>query len=417
MQNLMKNLSWDRPFLVLNCKIGALAIMRSLGPLGVPIFGIDADPGSPTLRSRYLKKHWIRALDPNAPGDYLSFVMDVGKEIGGRPILVPTSDDLSMFVAEFGDQLSQRFDFPRNTPELVENLADKRRMFSIASEHGVATPNTVAPRDEEHVRALMTQFSFPIMLKGIDGRLLQARKGKRMVIVQDQDELLHWYRFLEDPEAPNLLLQEMIPGGDDQVYIFNGYFNAESECLAGFTGRKIRQYPVHTGAASLGICEWYQDLADITCRLMKGVGYTGILDIGYRLDPRDGQYKVLDINPRVGQAFRLFVAENDMDVIKSLYLDMTGQQQPPVQPREGRKWLIEDFDVVSSFFYHREGALSVSDWIRSFRGVEEAAWFSSRDPLPFLHMGAQFLASGFGSLGRQIRRTLTGVRSLPRSPD
>jgi predicted ATP-grasp superfamily ATP-dependent carboligase len=124
---------------------------------------------------------------------------------------------------------------------------------------------------------------------------------------------------------------------------------------------------------------------------MKGVGYKGILDIGYRLDPRDNKYKVLDINPRVGQAFRLFLANNGMDVIRSLYLDLTGQEQQKSEPREGRRWLIEDYDIISSHRYYKEGSLGFIEWIRSFRRVEEAAWFSWKDPKPFLVIAARFI--------------------------
>jgi predicted ATP-grasp superfamily ATP-dependent carboligase len=131
---------------------------------------------------------------------------------------------------------------------------------------------------------------------------------------------------------------------------------------------------------------------------MEAIGYRGILDIGYRFDPRDGLYKVLDANPRVGQAFRLFVAENDMDVVKSLYLDQTGQEQFSIVPREGRRWLIEDFDLISSFHYFEEGALTLRDWVRSFKGVEEAAWFSWTDPRPFVKMVGDLLKRLSGRL-------------------
>jgi predicted ATP-grasp superfamily ATP-dependent carboligase len=120
---------------------------------------------------------------------------------------------------------------------------------------------------------------------------------------------------------------------------------------------------------------------------MYKIGYRGILDIGYRLDPRDGLYKVLDINPRVGQAFRLFVAENGMDVVRALYLDLTGQKLFPVTPIEGRRWIIEDYDFIfSSFDYYREGTLGIIEWLKSFKGIEEGAWFSWKDPVPFLRM-------------------------------
>jgi predicted ATP-grasp superfamily ATP-dependent carboligase len=136
---------------------------------------------------------------------------------------------------------------------------------------------------------------------------------------------------------------------------------------------------------------------------MKAIRYHGILDIGYRLDPRDGQYKVLDINPRIGQAFRLFVADNDHDVARALYLDLTGQPQPPVVRREGRRWLIEDFDLISSYHYYREGLLEPASWIRSFRGVEETAWFSWRDPFPMSAMVSGLVKRSLGWLSKRFR--------------
>jgi len=114
------------------------------------------------------------------------------------------------------------------------------------------------------------------------------------------------------------------------------------------------------------------------------VGYRGILDIGLRYDARDGLYKILDVNPRIGATFRLFVATNGMDVARALYLDMTEQPVPPSRSIEGRKWFVEDKDLISSLQYHRDGTLGFTQWARSFRGVEEAAYFAWDDPLPSL---------------------------------
>ena len=73
----------------------------------------------------------------------------------------------------------------------------------------------------------------------------------------------------------------------------------------------------------------------------EGLGYRGILDIGYRFDHRDGQYKLLDVNPRIGGTFRLFVGADGMDVLRALYLDLTGQDVPTSAAQEGRRWLVE----------------------------------------------------------------------------
>src|SRR5262249_49454806 len=159
----------------------------------------------------------------------------------------------------------------------------------------------------------------------------------------DAASLLAKYDALEDPDEANLMLQEYIPGGDDTVWMFNGYFDARSECLLGITGKKLRQHPVGRGSTSPGIFLPHPTRQGQTRALMKAVGYRGILDIGYRYDARDGRYKVLDVNPRIGATFRLFVADNGLDVVRALYLDLTGQPVLAGGALDGRRWLVEDF--------------------------------------------------------------------------
>lgn len=390
------------PALILNCEIGGLAIMRSLGSMGVPLYGIDADSMSPGLMSRHCRGKYIKKFDESRPHEYLDYLLHVGKQLGRQTILIPTSDELSVFVAEYGQQLSRYFLFPKNDPALVKRLVSKEKMYKLANKHGVPTASTLFPRNLDDVMAFVEDIRFPVMLKGILGNRLEARRGQKMVIVGSKAELIQNYRLLEDPDLPNLMIQEYIPGGDDQVYIFNGYFNENSECLAALTGYKVRQFPIHVGCASLGECSWNEDVAKITINFMKKIGYRGILDIGYRLDPRDGKYKVLDINPRVGQAFRLFVAENGMDVVEALYLDLTGQELYPIIPREGRRWVIEDLDIISSYHYYCEGTLRFSEWLRSFKRIEEGAWFHWKDPLPFLMMLERLLKKTFIWVSKKV---------------
>ena len=376
----------DVPVVVLSCQLGALAIMRTLGALGIPLYGVDGDRSAPAMLSRYCRERIVLEFSEHRPGPYLDGLMALGRRLGQKAVLIATSDETTQFVADHAPRLREHFVFQDNPPELIRALASKREMFSLALRHGVPTPHTQFPRTMADVEQYIGTGRFPVMLKGIYGNRLQTRTKRKMAIVHSAQELRATFRELDDPDDPNLMLQEYIPGGDDQVYIFNGYFNRQSDCLVGFTGHKIRQFPVHVGCASLGVCRSNDTVARTTIDFMKAVGYQGILDIGYRLDPRDGQYKVLDINPRVGQAFRLFVAENDHDVVKALYLDLTGQPQPPSVPREGRRWLIEDYDLISSLHYFQEGTLRPWEWLRSFRGVQEGAWFSWRDPAPLMLM-------------------------------
>jgi predicted ATP-grasp superfamily ATP-dependent carboligase len=186
--------------------------------------------------------------------------------------------------------------------------------------------------------------------------------------------------------------------------MLNGYFDGDSECHAPVTGRKLRQLPPYTGVTTLGVCVPNPDVEETNRRFMQAIGYRGVLDIGYRYDARDGRYKLLDVNPRIGATFRLFVGEDGMDVVRALYLDLTGQPVPPSRAREGRKWVVENLDVAASRRYARDGRLTLRQWLGSFRGVDEAAWLALDDPLPFVMMAAQF------ALARLPRKSGEGAR-------
>lgn len=386
---------------------GSIGIMRTLGRMGVSVYGIDPDDKTVALSSAYCRGKFIWDINTAPPLQTVDFLRDVARAIGKRPLLIPTADEGAVFVAENAAALSEFFLFLRPGARLIKSLISKESMYFLAKLHDIPTAETAFPKSRSDVVDFLRTAAFPIMLKGIDGNLLKRRTGKKMVIVQNADELLKRYDELEDPAAPNLMLQEYIPGGEDTIWMFNGYFNEQSECLAAFTGKKIRQSPVYTGATSLGICLSNPVVEQTTKTFMKSVGYKGILDIGYRYDARDGRYKVLDINPRIGATFRLFVGRRGMDVARALYLDMTGQSVPQDVPIEGRKWVVEFNDIKSCRAYRRDRRLSFADWIRSYRGVEEAAFFAWDDPRPFLRECADAFSRHAGKLLRM---------SPPKSP-
>ncbi|MBI4206787.1 MAG: hypothetical protein HY527_17335 [Betaproteobacteria bacterium] len=390
------------PVLVLKMHHGSLGIARSLGRLGVAVYALNASPKAPAARSRYWRACYEWDVE-NVPAQRsVEYLLDLAGRLGKGTLLIAVSDRTALFVAENADALKGHFCFPNLSREIVTGFTSKKEMYFLARRLGVPTAETRFPQSREELISMLDRTRFPVVLKGIDGARLTARAGRAMAIVRNADELLEQYGRMEDEASPNLMLQEYIPGGEDSVWMFNGYFNADGKCLVGFTGKKIRQSPVYTGSTSLGICLGNDRVAEITCAFMKAVGYRGILDIGYRYDARDGQYKVLDVNPRIGSSFRLFVDRNGLDVVRALYRDLTGQPMPQAAPAEGRKWMVEDADLHSSYKYWCDGTLSLVDWLRSFKGVRECAWFASDDLRPFFLMCRVFFGSAVRSLAGKL---------------
>ena len=117
------------------------------------------------------------------------------------------------------------------------------------------------------------------------------------------------------------MLQEFIPGGPGQDWFFHGYCDAAASCRPAFTGVKERSYPAHAGLTSLGRSTPNPRLRDEITGLLSRLSYRGILDLDLRWDARDGQYKLLDFNPRLGAQFRLFRDTAGVDVAIAQYLD------------------------------------------------------------------------------------------------
>jgi predicted ATP-grasp superfamily ATP-dependent carboligase len=412
---MMQVLDPSTPVLVLQASPnlfahGHLGIARSLGRLGVPVYGLHDDAWAPAARSRYMRAAFVGRPAGALLAGSIQPLLEAGRAIGRRSVLIPIDDAASFLVQEHAGELHEQFIFPEQPRGLAQSLSRKKDLYYLCQRFGVPTPEVVFPGSRDDVRAFIAQATFPVALKSIDSRVLRQRPAARSVVIAHSPaELLGEYDRAEVPGEPNLMLQEYIPGGAESIWMFNGYFAADSECLFGITARKLRQHPPYTGITSLGVCIDHDQIMVDTRKLMKALGYRGIVDMGYRYDARDGRYKLLDVNPRIGATFRLFLGSNGMDVVRALYLDMTGQRVPTACAIPGRKWMLESHDFASALVYIRDGQLTIGSWARSFRGLAEAAWFARDDPLPFALMSCR--------LGlRFARRRLTARRTRNSRP-
>jgi D-aspartate ligase len=364
---------------------GGLGIARTTGRLAIPIYWVHGQRWSPATLSRYVQERIV--WDADAPEEALvEYLLELGRRIGRESILIPIDDRGAIFLAEQAEALKERFLFPEQPDGLVFSLSNKKELHFLCKKMGLPTPEASFPQCRDEVMAFVEAAVFPVVMKRIVNRLPEHRMQESVVIVNDAQELLEEYEKIEGADEPNVMLQEYIPGGPESVWMFNGYFASDSECLAGFTGQKVRQAPPFTGATTLGICLENETVERMTIDFMRKIGYSGIVDMGYRYDYRDGRYKLLDVNPRVGSTFRLFVDSNGMDVVRALYLDLTGQPVKRGVPREGRKWMVEQSDLMSSIKYRWLGKLTLTQWVRSLQGLEEGAWFTRDDLVPFAAM-------------------------------
>jgi predicted ATP-grasp superfamily ATP-dependent carboligase len=310
--------------------------------------------------------------------------LEIAEKIGERSILVPYSDENANTLSEYAEELNEHYIFPNISPEIVRSVSNKKEMHFLAKRNDVPTPEAWFPGSRLDLEKYVEHANFPIMLKTIYSH--SRTGGGTNYLVKTKEQLFNLYDHYENFSNPNLFVQEYIPGGDESSWMFNGYFNEQSECLFGMTGRKIRQSPPGAGVTSLGVCEINNAILEISKRFITSLGYKGMIDIDFRYDKRDGKYKILDINPRIGLTFRLFVGDNGLDVMQVAYLDLTGQPVPSSQIVNGRKYLVEDAYLFSNPMYYFSNKFAHSHRANSLGGVKETAYFASDDLDPFFIM-------------------------------
>ncbi|WP_411073717.1 ATP-grasp domain-containing protein [Streptomyces sp. cmx-4-7] len=382
---------------------GTLGAVRSLGRAGIPVHAVVESRTSPVARSRHL-----RTARPGpaaaSPAELADFLLRVGDEVAEGPstplVAVPLDDVTALALARRRAALAPRFLLPEQTEAQLLRVADKAALAETCAALGLPHPRTALPADADEAAAMARGLGLPVVAKWSRPWLLPPGAGLRSTsILRSLAEVRELYA--RSPEAGSrLLLQELLPPGRDLDWFFQGYVDSAGRCPTGATGRKERAWPTGAGLTAAG--RWTVNPAvDRTARaLLDALGYRGVCDLDFRLDRRTGAYHLLDFNPRPGAQFRLFTDQDGLDAVRALHLDLTGRPVPPPSPAYGRRFVAENYALLSLLAVPRRRYAAETGGVRR---RTEWAWCAADDPLPALAMGRAWLV-------HLLRRALAAAR-------
>ncbi|MBK3646942.1 ATP-grasp domain-containing protein, partial [Streptomyces sp. MBT33] len=306
------------------------------------------------------------------------------------------------------DVLAGRFLFPRVDPALPRRLASKQGLHELCVEHGIASPTAAFPQSYDDIVAFAEKARFPVVAKNREAFLRRTRPAVNGTTrIGTREGLLRLAR--DWGERPGVILQEYLPREDAEDWIVHAYFDRNSTPLAMFTGVKVRSWPPHAGMTANAYVVDNPELADIAARFIKQIGFSGVIDLDLRFDRRDGQYKLLDFNPRMGAQFRLFENESAVDVVRAMHLDLTGRPVPEGEQRAGHRYIVENIDLPALLAYRRSGYTTPHAPARA--SGTELAWLAGDDPLPFVTMLARFVRPGAKHLYQLWRTNRRGGKT------
>ena len=294
--------------------VAGLAAIRSLGRAGIRVLAVDDRRSALGFRSRYAEPHVAPAR--RAP-EYVAYLQTLGEAVA-----FPTHDDDLQTLARARDELPLICPFPGW--EVLGKIQDKREQVAAARRVGIHVPRA-------------DDWSFPVLVKPADPPAFRTRFGVKAFRAENDAELS---AALERAREFDPIVQEWIPGGDEALWSAGVYVTQQGEPLGLFTGRKLQQTPRAIGTARVAEARWRPELADAAVSLLRELRFHGVAQVEFKLDPRDAQFKLIEVNPRLWEWHGL-AAACGVDLPRIAYLDATGSPPPPATMRgDGKRWAI-----------------------------------------------------------------------------
>ena len=356
-----------------------LGIVRSLGQRGIPVCVVD-DQLSVSFFSRY-NSRFVRVKDLRDERKTVDAVLEIGRRFSLRNwILFPTRDETVVAFSRHRAELSGFFRVPTPDWETVKWAWNKKNTYELARKLDIPCPQTFNPRSEGELEGLRSQL--PLAIKPAIKENFFYATGAKAWRAQTFDELGQIYRKAARYISPQeILVQQIIPGDGSHQVSYCAFF-CHGQAQGSLVARRARQHPREFGRAATYV-ETIElpIIEELSQRFLKAIDYYGLVEVEFKYDPRDGEYKLLDVNAR-SWGFQSLGSAAGVDFSYMLYADQIGKPLRPCRAKPGIGWLrlLTDVPTAISDILNRD--ITWGDYLASLRKTRVESVFCRKDPLP-----------------------------------
>src|SRR4051794_18540847 len=275
------------PALVFGDHITGLAVVRSLGRHGIPLYVVGA------RRALVGRSRWFRPAPGEDPeedpsGERLAaFLERLPVE---RAVIFPCTDTWANAAASLPTGAAERFPAVVPSAEVVAILTAKNRFAAAAVEHGMPVPRTIPVDGPAALDALDDRELPSFFLKPVDSQQFNARYGVKGLRLTDRADAAATIERLAREDVP-MVLQEFIPGPPTAHVFLDGYVDRRDVMRACLARRRLRMYPPELGNSTLSVSVPVEEVLparDALIALFAGLGFHGLFDAEFKFDTRDG---------------------------------------------------------------------------------------------------------------------------------
>lgn len=356
-----------------------LGIVQSLGRRGVPVCVLD-DELSIARFSRYAARG-VRLPELRHDAETAGAILREGRKLSLEGwVLFPTRDETVAAISRNRAALAGFFRTPTCDWSTIQWVWDKRNTYRLASELGIPIPQTEYPGHAGRLKDL--NIDFPVVVKpAIKERFVRATKVKAWR-ANNRAELNQFFRQAAGIIDPSeVMVQDLVPGDGGQQFSYCAFFK-QGRAVGGMVARRTRQHPHEFGRASTFVETIdLPHLESLSERFLGAINYYGLVEMEYKLDPRDGKYKLLDVNARTW-GYHTLGRRAGVDFPWLLYNDQMGRSVKPQQAQPGVSWIRLITDIPTAIGQITSGKLKWKSYLNSVRGAHVEAVFSREDPAP-----------------------------------
>ena len=262
-----------------------LAAIRSLGRHGLRVIAVDNRTYALGFRSRYAEPRL--APDPlDDEAGYIAAFEAIARETDGLLPVFPTHDEHLNALARHAARARRALPLPVPGWDVLESIQSKRHQLDTAESIGFPIPRTFHPRTAEEAQAAGAEIGFPLLVKPAANVGFRRAHNVQLFRCENAAELARAY---EDAAPYEPMVQELVPGGAEEMYTLGSYLCADGEALGLFSGRKVRQTRGFTGVARVAEAVWVDEVVEQGLALLRALSFHGISQVEMIRDPRDGR--------------------------------------------------------------------------------------------------------------------------------
>ncbi|MEJ5328353.1 MAG: hypothetical protein WHU54_08945 [Candidatus Bathyarchaeia archaeon] len=333
--------------------------------------------------SRYCSKYFVIPQIEHDLKILQSFLSTFAAQVSGQIIIFPASDLFCLAISNICDYLDKKYLCSSN-PRSVKTLVDKALFAKSLVNSQLAHPATLIVALDQ-VDMVARDLTYPVLIKPTITQNFWMFNVKSFV-AENYFELKTYIAQVRKYRI-SVVLQEVVPGPQSNVYGLAGYIDKDHQLKGLFAYRRIRGWPLDFGCNSLIESIPIKQVEGVTCSLLdylRKIKYYGLFEAEFKRDARDDVFKLIEINARPWWQ-NFFPTACGLNLVLIAFLDSVGLKVPfNKNYRAGLKWVHFFNDICSAITLFHNGELGLFDWLFSYSNVKDFAYFNVKDLLPFI---------------------------------